>query len=58
MRLYMFRRSRAGHSAVLGPIRPKFELTQAFMVVHFTYKNDKDPIKNEGDRVLTTFLQL
>ena len=53
-----FRHSRAGYSAVLGRIKLKFELIQAFMIVLATCKNDEDPIKNEGDRVLTTFLPL
>ena len=30
---------------------PKFELTQAFMHVLITCKNEEDPIKNEGARV-------
>ena len=30
-------------------------LTQAFMVVLVTCKNEEDPIKNEGSRVLTRF---
>ena len=36
---------------------PKFELTQAFMHVLVTCKNE-DPIKNEGARVFTRFLLL
>ena len=48
----------AGYSAVLGRIELKFKLIQAFMIVLVTCKNDEDPIKNEGDRVLTTFLPL
>ena len=36
---------------------PIFELIQAFMVVLVTCKNE-DPIKNEGTRLLTTFLPL
>ena len=31
---------------------------QAFMHVLVTYKNEDDPIKNEGARVFTRFLQL
>ena len=31
----------------------KFKLIQAFMVVLVTWQND-DPIKNEGDRVVTS----
>ena len=34
----------------------KFELTQAFIVVLVTCKNEEDPIKNEGARVLTSLL--
>ena len=37
---------------------PKFELIQAFMHVLDTCKNEEDPIKNEGARVLTRFLPL
>ena len=36
----------------------KFQLFQAFMVVLVTCKNDEDPIKNEGARVLTSFIPL
>ena len=32
----------------------KFKLIQAFMVVLATCKNEEDPIKNEGARVVTT----
>ena len=34
----------------------KFEHIQAFIVVLVTCKNEEDPIKNEGGRVLTSFL--
>ena len=57
-RLYIyrfFRRSRAANSKVSGGILPKYELIQAFIVVLVTYKNEEDPIKNEGARVLTRF---
>ena len=47
-----FRRSRATNSEVSCGILPKFELIQAFIVVLVTYKNEEDPIKNEGARVL------
>ena len=58
--LYMsfFRRSRAANSAISVEIPPKFKLIQAFMVVHVTWKNEEDPIKNEGTRVLTRFSPL
>ena len=35
---------------------PKFNLIQAFMVVLVTCKNDEDQFKNEGAKVVTTFL--
>ena len=47
--------SRAANSAVSGGISPKFEHIQALKVVLVTFKNEEDPIKNEGARVLTTF---
>ena len=43
---------------VSGGILPKFELIQAFIVVLVTCKNEEDPIKNEGARVLTRFSPL
>ena len=59
-RLYdvFFRRSRATNSEVSGGILPIFELIQAFIVVLVTSKNEKDPIKNKGSRVLTRFSPL
>ena len=39
-------------------IPPKFELIQDFIVVLVTCKNEKDPIKNKGSRVLTRFSPL
>ena len=36
----------------------KFELSQAFMHVLDTCKNEEDPIRNEGPRVFTRFLTL
>ena len=47
-----FRGSRAANSKVSGGILQKFELIQAFIVVLVTCKNEEDPIKNEGARVL------
>ena len=52
-----FRRSRAANTEVSGGILPKFELIQAFIVVLVTCKNEEDPIKNEGARVLTSLLE-
>ena len=45
----------AANSEVNGGIPPKFELIQAFIVVLVACKNEKDPIKNIGSRVLTRF---
>ena len=45
----------AVNSAGHGGIPPKFELTHAFIVVLVTCKNEEDPIKNKGDRVLKHF---
>ena len=59
-RLYdvFFRRSRATISEVSGGILPKFELIKPFIVVLVTCKNEEDPKKNEGARVLTRFSSL
>ena len=40
-----------------GQLTPQsnFELIRTLMVVLITCKNEEDPIKNEGDRVLITF---
>ena len=48
------RRSRAAYTTALNPIRPNFELVQDSIVVLVTWKNEEDPIKNEGARVFTT----
>ena len=53
---FFFRRSRAANSEVSGGILPKFKLIQALIVVLVTCKNEEDPIKNEGTRVLTSLL--
>ena len=53
-----FSRSRAANSEVSEGILPKYELIQAFIVVLVTCKNEEDPIKNEGTRVLTRFSPL
>ena len=52
------RRTRADNSAVLGPIKPNFELVRDVMDVLVTSKYEADPIKNEGARVLKTFSPL
>ena len=46
------------NSVVRGRIWPIFELICTLMVVLITCKIEEDPIKNEGARVLTTFLLL
>ena len=53
-----FRRSKVAYSEVSGGILPKFELINAFIVGLVTCKNEEDPIKNEGARVLTKFSPL
>ena len=45
-------------AANCGGIPPKFELIEAFIIVLVTCKNEKDPIKNEGYRMLTRFSPL
>ena len=52
------KRSRAANSQVLRRILSNFELIQDFMVVLITYKNKKEPIKNEGARVVSRFSPL
>ena len=49
-----FRHSRTVNSAVHGRIWQNFKLIQKLMVVLVTCNNEKDPIKNEGARVVTT----
>ena len=48
------RRSRAANSSAAGLIWPNFEPIYAFIVDLDICKNKKDPIKNEGVRVVTT----
>ena len=58
-RLYViFSDAQGQPTPVGGRILPKFELIQAFIVVLVTCKNEEDPIKNEGARVLTRFSPL
>ena len=45
----------AASSEDSGQILPNFEPIQAFIAVLVTCKKELDPIKNEGDRVLTTY---
>ena len=46
------------NSEVGDGILPKFKLIRAFMVGLVICKNEEDPSKNEGARVVTTFLPL
>ena len=48
------RSSRAANSTVQGPIWLNFRPIRDLMVVPVTCKNEEDPIKNEGARVVTT----
>ena len=47
-----------GNIVVSGLIWFKFKLIQAFMHALVSCKNEEVPIKNEGVRVVTTFLPL
>ena len=49
-----FKRTRAGNSKVPGWILPNFEPIRNIMGVLVACKNEEDPIKNEGSRVVTT----
>ena len=46
------------NSEVSDGILPKFKPIQAFIVGLVICKNEEDPSKNEGTRVVTTFLPL
>ena len=48
--------SRAANSAVHGWIQLNFKLIRDYIVVLVTCKNEEDPIKNEGARMLTSLL--
>ena len=54
----IFRRSRAANSIVSGPIWPKLKLLQDFMHVLVTCKYKKNRIKNNKEKVETSFSQL
>ena len=53
-----FRRLRAANSEVRGRIWPNFKLIQALMYVIITCKYEKDPIKNNREKVATLFFKL
>ena len=54
----IFQTLKWSNSVVSGGILTKFKLIQAFMIVLVTCKNEEDSSKNEGTRVVTTFLPL
>ena len=54
----VFRCSRAANSKVNGPIWPKFELVKDIMHVLVTCKYKKDQIKNNREKVETSFSPL
>ena len=49
---------KGANSEVSDGILPKFKPIQAFMVGLVICKNEEDPSKTEGNRVVTTFLPL
>ena len=53
-----FRRLRAVNSVVHGRIWPNFKLIQALMYVVITCKYEKDPIKNNREKVAKLFFKL
>ena len=50
--------SSAANSVVGGRVWQIIKLIQAFMGLHVTCKNEEDPFKNEGARVVTKDLPL
>ena len=53
-----FRCLRAANSVVRGWIWPNFKLIQALMYVIITCKYEKDPIKNNREKVAKPFFKL
>ena len=53
-----FRRLRAATSVVHGRFWPNFKLIQALMYVIITCKYEKDPIKNNREKMATRFFKL
>ena len=53
--MFFSRCSRGANSAVLGQIWPNLKFVIDVMNGLVSCKNEEDPIKNEGARVLTTF---
>ena len=57
-KLKFFRRLRAANSVVCSQIWPNFKLIQALMYVIITCKYEKDPIKNNREKVAKPFFKL
>ena len=53
-----FRRLRAANSVVQGRSWPNFKLIQALMYVIITCKYEKDPIKNNQEKVAKPFFKI
>ena len=53
-----FRCSRAANSIIGDGTLTKFKLIQAFIIVLYICKNEEDPFKIEGTRVVTTDVPL
>ena len=53
-----FRHLREANSVVCGQIWPNFKLIEALMYVIITSKYEKDPIKNNREKVATPFFKL
>ena len=54
----IFQMLKGSYSEVSDGILPKFKLIRDFIVGLVTCKNEEDQSKNEGTRVVTTFLPL
>ena len=58
METSIFQTLRTASSVVRGRIWPNFKLIQAHMYVIITCKYEKDPIKNNREKVATPFFQI
>ena len=58
MKTSIFQTLKAASSVVRGQIWPNFKLIQALMYVIITCKYEKDPIKNNREKVATSFFQI
>ena len=57
-KLQFFRHVRAANSVVCSRIWPNFKFIQALMYVIITCKYEKDPIKNNQEKVAKPFFKL